>query len=59
MSTGAEVNKQSPNAGQPDSSGGNSVGPALKAPNLYQPAKFMDKSGTPDNQSTNRPKGST
>lgn len=36
--------------------GGNVQG--LKAPTLYQPAAFMGKSGTPDNQSTSRPQGS-
>jgi hypothetical protein len=41
-----------------DTSGGNVVG---KAPSyrLHQPPAFMGKSGQPDNQSTNRPKGST
>jgi hypothetical protein len=55
MSTGAKKENQSRTQ---DTSGGNVVG---KAPNadLYQPAKFMGKSGQPDNQSTNRAKGST
>lgn len=41
-----------------DTSGGNVVG---KAPGfrLHQPPNFMGRSGQPDNQSTNRPKGST
>jgi hypothetical protein len=39
--------------------GGNLAFKDPKAPVLYQPAKFMDKSGQPDNQSVDRPKGST
>jgi hypothetical protein len=55
MSTGADQSKQ---ARTQDSSGGNVVG---KAPSgtLHTPPAFLGKSGTPDNQSTSRPKGST
>lgn len=55
MSTGADASKQSKTQ---DSSGGNVVG---KAPSgkLHQPPAFLGKGGTPDNQSTKRPKGST
>jgi hypothetical protein len=42
-----------------DSSGGNLANKDPNKPTLYQPAKFMDKSGQPDNQNTSRPKGST
>lgn len=59
MSTGAEQSKQAPNSGKPDPSGGNLVGGDGVKARLHQPAKFMDRSGTPDNQSTSRPKGST
>jgi hypothetical protein len=55
MSTGASQAKQ---ARTQDTSGGNIVG---KAPSgkLHQPPAIFGKSGQPDNQSTNRPKGST
>lgn len=55
MSTGADESKQRRTQ---DSSGGNVVG---KAPSgtLHQPPAFLGKSGQPDNQSTNRPKGTT
>lgn len=60
MSTGSEKSRQFAHTGDGDSSGGNSSGGKnLKAPVLYQPASFMGKSGTPDNQSTKREKGST
>jgi hypothetical protein len=39
-----------------DTSGGNVVGKAPSA-DLYQPAKFMGKSGQPDNQEVFRGKG--
>jgi hypothetical protein len=55
MSTGG---KQENQARVQDTSGGNVVGKAPSA-KLYQPPAFMGKSGTPDNQSTSRPKGST
>lgn len=55
MSTGAEAKNQ---ARTQDTSGGNVVGKAPSA-RLHQPPAFMGKSGQPDNQSTNRPKGST
>jgi hypothetical protein len=58
MSTGGDRSKQSRTPDM-DPSGGNSVGPTLKAPRLHQPPNFMDRSGQPDNQSTSRPKGST
>lgn len=40
------------------SGGGNVVGAAPKA-RLHQPPPFMGRSGTPDNQDTNRPAGKT
>lgn len=55
MSTGGKRENQS--STKSAEGGGNIT--QLKAPTLFQPAKFMDKSGTPDNQSTSRPKGST
>jgi hypothetical protein len=42
-----------------DTSGGNIVGKGPTKHRLHQPPKFQGKSGTPDNQSTSRPKGST
>jgi len=56
----SKAQNQRPNGGMPDPSGGNSTGgTTLKAPKLHQPPAFMGKSGTPDNQSTSRGKGST
>lgn len=56
MSTGASLANQSQ---AQDSSGGNLANKDPKPPTLYQPANFMGKSGQPDNQTTERPKGST
>jgi hypothetical protein len=55
MSTGAKAANQSQTQ---TTAGGNVVGKAPSA-KLFQPAKFQGKSGTPDNQSTNRGKGRT
>lgn len=55
MSTGASQDKQSRTQ---DTSGGNLVGKAPSAP-LAKVPDFMGKAGQSDNQSTNRPKGST
>lgn len=55
MSSGAE-DRQSQSQ---NSSGGNLANKDPNKPTLYQPANFQGKSGQPDNQSTNRPKGST
>ncbi len=55
MSTGAPSNQNS----SQDTSGGNIVGKAPTNHTLYTPPNFMEKSGQSDNQSTNRPKGST
>lgn len=43
--------------GKQDTSGGNLVNKNPNPPTLFQPAAFMGKSGQPDNQSTNRGKG--
>lgn len=60
MSTGGDKSAQFAHPGDGDASGGNSSGgTTMKAPTLYQPADFQGKSGQPDNQSTNRGKGST
>lgn len=42
-----------------DTSGGNIVNKGPTNHTLHQPPNFMGKSGQPDNQSTNRPKGTT
>lgn len=42
-----------------DTSGGNVVGKAPDKNTLHQPPNFLGQSGKSDNQSTNRPKGST
>lgn len=42
-----------------DTSGGNIVNKGPTKHRLHQPPKFQGKSGTPDNQSTNRGKGTT
>lgn len=55
MSTGADKSKQ---ARQDQSGGGNLTGP-LPGQNARIVPNFQGKSGQPDNQSTNRPKGST
>ncbi len=55
MSTGGKRENQ---ARTQDTSGGNIVGKAPSA-RLHQPPAFMGKSGTPDNQTTNRGKGRT
>lgn len=58
MSTGSDKSAQFATPGDGDTSGGNSSGGStIKAPTLYQPGNMMGKSGTPDNQSTNRGKG--
>lgn len=54
MSTGAKQDNQ---ASMKSAEGGGNM-TQIKAPTLYQPAAFMGKSGTPDNQTTSRPKGS-
>ena len=54
MSTGGKASNQA-NLDS-DKGGGNLTGKAPSA-KLYQPADFMGKSGQPNNQSTNRPKG--
>lgn len=54
MST--DSSKKAAQASLQSAEGGGNV-TQLKAPTLYQPAAFMGKSGTPDNQSTNRGKG--
>lgn len=60
MSTGSDKSAQFAHPSDGDSSGGNSSGGStLKAPTLYQPGNMMGRSGTPDNQDTSRPKGST
>jgi hypothetical protein len=59
MSTGADQSAQHPNSGKQDPSGGNMVGGDGVSSKLYQPPAFMGMSGQPDNQSTDRPKGST
>lgn len=56
MSTGAVPANQDTGA---DPSGGNVVDRAPTNHKLYQPPAFQGKSGQPDNQSTDRPKGST
>lgn len=56
MSTGADASKQ---ARTQDTSGGNIVNKGPTDHKLYQPPNFQGKSGQPDNQSTDRPKGST
>lgn len=58
MSTGADVKNQVSIPGDGDASGGNSSGgKSPKAPTLHQPPNFMGESGQPDNQSTDRGKG--
>lgn len=42
-----------------DTSGGNIVNKGPTDHKLHQPPNFMGDSGKPDNQSTNRPKGTT
>lgn len=60
MSTGAVKDKQFAHPGDGDASGGNSSGgTTMKTPKIYMSPAFQGKSGQPDNQSTNRPKGST
>jgi hypothetical protein len=56
VSTGAEASAQ---AETQNTQGGNIVGKAPSSPPLRQPPAIFGKSGQPDNQSTNRPKGST
>ena len=56
MSTGADYDAQKTGA---DASGGNIVDKGPTDQKLYQPPKFMGESGQSDNQSTDRPKGST
>lgn len=55
MSTGGKLENQA--STKSAEGGGNMTAP--KPAVLYQPANFMGKSGMPDNQSTNRPKGTT
>lgn len=56
MSTGAKLENQS----RVDQSGGAQIiNKTPTDPPLRQPPRFQGKSGTPDNQDTNRPKGST
>ena len=55
MSTGASQEKQS----RSDQSGGGNVTGKAPSGTLHQPPNFLDKSGQSDNQSTNRPKGTT
>ena len=64
MSTGADKGAQSPHTGTgtndtDQKGGGNMVGGDGINSKLYQPPAFMGKSGQPDNQDTDRPKGST
>ena len=42
-----------------DTSGGNIVGKAPTSNTLHQPPNFLGQGGKSDNQSTNRPKGTT
>jgi hypothetical protein len=56
MSTGADANKQKTGA---DSSGGNIVNKGPTDHKLHQPPNFLGQSGTPNNQSTSRGKGTT
>ncbi len=50
------MGKQSRNQ---DTSGGNIVGKAPTKHRIHKPGNIAGKSGTPDNQSTNRGKGRT
>lgn len=60
MSTGSKEDNQFATTGEGDSSGGNASGPStLKSVKTYIAPSFQGKSGQPDNQDTNRPKGST
>jgi hypothetical protein len=60
MSTGAEKDKQFATPGDGDASGGNSSGgKTMQMPRVHMVQPFQGKSGQPDNQDTNRPKGST
>lgn len=56
MSTGAEKSAQKTGA---DASGGNVVNKGPDRNTLHKAPAIFGKSGQPDNQSTNRPKGST
>lgn len=60
MSTGSEASKQFAHTGDGDNSGGNASGKStFQTVKIYKAPSFQGKSGTPDNQDTNRPKGST
>lgn len=59
MSTGAQASRQFATPSEGDASGGNLSGHNPKPWNPYMVPAFQGKSGQPDNQSTDRPKGST
>lgn len=60
MSTGATKDNQFATPSDGDSSGGNASGSStLKSVKTYMAPNFQGKSGQPDNQDTDRPKGST
>lgn len=59
MAEGISVGKSGQQEREQDTSGGNVVGKAPSKNTLHQPPNFLGKSGQPDNQSTNRSKGTT
>lgn len=58
MSTGSKEDNQFATTGDGDSSGGNASGPStLKSVKTYIVQPFQGKSGQPNNQETDRGKG--
>lgn len=55
----SDAERQFANTGEFMSDGGNSAGRSMKGVNPYFADNFQGRSGTPDNQSIHRPKGST
>jgi len=58
-SRASAAERQAANTGEFMSDGGNSAGRAMRGVNPYFVDSFMGRSGQPDNQSTNRGKGTT
>ena len=56
---GSESSRQFSNTGEDMPEGGNSAGRTVSGVNAYMVPDFQGRSGQPDNQSVNRPKGST
>lgn len=56
---GSEADRQTANTGEFMSDGGNSAGRSVRGIAPYFADNFQGRSGTPDNQSIHRPKGST